>query len=447
MAERIEAAFEEHYTRTSTEPDTWEYTLISDKESDYVWERHGEPVIQAIENAAEIPEPAARDIQLILQDEHYSHGAAEIGEETEFDSESYYEEKGTDDVEWQEEWRDFERALKTEARFFSQSAAAHLASVFEGIDTLRAHDGRPLITQAGPGTDMTALFRARVFQSQARLEEALKRPERNLESPPSMAAAPGGLNARGCSVYYGANDPLVALSEVRPPVGARVAIARFEIIRPIKLLDLTAVGDVAVEGSIFDPTLGARLERAMFLRNLSSRIIRPVMPDDEPFEYLPTQAVADFLATESKISLDGIIYPSVQVAGETLNIVLFHRAAWVERLKFPKGTDISARSGDMYEEGWETDYTVWEEVPAEEYGPHIAEAIRPWNFFNFAEDDREPVERDLFMHEPTLRVDLEAIYVHHVEAVQFQTTPHRVHRHRFERPPRVTKDVPDLLDF
>ena len=33
----------------------------------------------------------------------------------------------------------------------------------------------------------------------------------------------------------------------------------------------------------------------MFLRSLSGRITRPVMPDDEPFEYLATQAIADFL--------------------------------------------------------------------------------------------------------------------------------------------------------
>ena len=65
-----------------------------------------------------------------------------------------------------------------------------------------------------------------------------------------MAAAAGRMNARGISVFYGANDPLVALSEVRPPVGARVAIARFEIIRPIKLLDLTARARVRTDTAL-----------------------------------------------------------------------------------------------------------------------------------------------------------------------------------------------------
>jgi hypothetical protein len=145
------------------------------------------------------------------------------------------------------------------------------------------------------------------------------------------------MNARGISVFYGANDPGVALAEVRPPVGSWVAVARFEIVRPLRLLDLTALSQVIVEGSIFDPSYGDLLERAMFLRNLSTRIVMPVMPDDEQFKYLATQAIADFSATENNPLLDGIIYRSVQVSGNALNIVLFHKAAWVGRMEIPGG--------------------------------------------------------------------------------------------------------------
>ncbi|MFK4535162.1 hypothetical protein ABIA00_003345 [Bradyrhizobium ottawaense] len=63
----------------------------------------------------------------------------------------------------------------------------------------------------------------------------------------------------------------------------------------------------------------------MFLRTLSARITRPVMPDDEHFEYLATQAVADFLATESSVPIDGIIFPSVQAAGDVLMWCYFTR--------------------------------------------------------------------------------------------------------------------------
>ena len=113
-------------------------------------------VVQAIANAADMPEEAAQDIQIILDDQYSDFDAAAMGEETEFSDDSYYEERSTDDRAWREEWENFERALKTEARFFSRTAAAHLASIFQGIETMSARDGRPLVIEAGPGTAMTA---------------------------------------------------------------------------------------------------------------------------------------------------------------------------------------------------------------------------------------------------------------------------------------------------
>jgi hypothetical protein len=53
--------------------------------------------------------PAA--IQAVLDDRHGNFDSAAMGEETEFGSETYYEEKGSSDRAWQEEWRSFERSL------------------------------------------------------------------------------------------------------------------------------------------------------------------------------------------------------------------------------------------------------------------------------------------------------------------------------------------------
>ncbi len=330
FSERIDAVFEKHFFRTSDQPNSWQYSLLADKESSYDWERDGEPVVYAIMNAADIPENAAKDIQRILDDQYSDFDAAKVGEETPYSSESYYEEKGPDDSYWQEEWQSFERSLKTEARFFSRSAANHLSSVFANIDLMTTRDGRRLVVDAGPDTNLTSLFRARVFQADDKLVEALKRPDKSLGSPPWQYANAGRMNARGISVFYAANDPKVTIAEVRPPVGSQVAVAKFEVIRPVRLLDLTALSAVSTTGSIFDTTFADRLERAMFLRRLSSRMTRPVMPDDEVFDYLPTQAVADFLATESTIKIDGIIFPSVQAEGVALNVVLYpsHLKSW-----------------------------------------------------------------------------------------------------------------------
>ncbi|MBI5102361.1 MAG: RES domain-containing protein [Nitrospirae bacterium] len=429
LAERIETVFEQHYVRTSDQPSSYQYAMLADKESGYDWERDGEPVVDAIMNAADIPDEAASDIQKILEDKFYDRDAAEMGEESEFSSDSYYKESDANDERWQDEWREFERSLKTEARFFSRTASHLLTSVFDGIDTMKTRDGRSLIVNAGADTEFSEVFRARSFQSRDSLELAVARPDNHLGSPPSVQASAGRMNALGISVFYGANKPMVALSEVRPPVGSKVVVGRFEIIRPIRLLDLTALNDVTTRGSIFDPTFINRLERTMFLRNLSRRITVPVMPDDETFEYLATQAIADFLATENVPPLDGIIFPSVQTAGESLNVVLFHKSARVQDIDLPEGTTISSSLGHISEDGWDGDYSVFEEVQAKKEDQDKKKAAGFGHLIDFASVWSHP---DLDLRPPTLKIDLESVHVHIVEAVKFKTTEHRVRRHRFE---------------
>jgi hypothetical protein len=323
MAERIATVFEEHYFRTSDQPEGWEYSLMSDPELDYEWERKGEPVIWAIVNAADVSEKVASDIREVLDDENSDFDKDGLGEETEFSSDSYYEQKGASDGTWREEWDAFERSLKTDARFFSRKAQTLLASVFKGIDKMSSMDGRPVIVTVGPGAPIHALYRARTFQFESKLLEALCYPDRYLGSPPPMQARAGRMNAHGISVFYGANAPNVAIAEVRPSVGSWVAIAGFEIIRALRLLDLTALTVVREEGSLFDASFGRRLERTVFFRTLSSRMTRAIMPDDESFDYLATQAIADFLATENDPPLDGIIFPSVQAANGALILYSF----------------------------------------------------------------------------------------------------------------------------
>lgn len=99
MVERIELAFEQHYRRTSEEPDTYERLALSDRESSYSWERHGDPADIAIECAAELSEDAARDIRLELADRHYDHDAVKAGEESEFASEAH-EQRAADGDHW-----------------------------------------------------------------------------------------------------------------------------------------------------------------------------------------------------------------------------------------------------------------------------------------------------------------------------------------------------------
>jgi len=169
------------------------------------------------------------------------------------------------------------------------------------------------------------------------------------------------MNAAGIAVFYGATDPDVALAEVQPPVGSKVLIGQFELLRPLKLLDLEALEQLAADkGSIFDPDYVNRLERTAFLRGLSQRIARPVMPDDRDIDFLPTQAIADFLAAVADPPLDGIVYPSVQVGPpsgssarvfggrkDRRNVALFPRAARVQALDIPEDAIIQVEDDDI----------------------------------------------------------------------------------------------------
>ena len=237
------------------------------------------------------------------------------------------------------------------------------------------------------------------------------------------------MNARGISVFYGANEPGVAIAEVRPPAGSQVAVARFNIIRRLRLLDLTALSAVRERGSVFDSTFASRLERATFLRSLSEHITRAVMPDDEALDYLATQAIADFLATENEPMVDGIVFPSVQAAGNALNIVLFHKAARIEAIDLPEGTEIDASTGLNGEEGWEPWYSVREVVPPKDDSKDKTENIDfpslPASLFG--EPWRDPRSD---VREATLRVDLESIKVNVIQRVKFECEEHDVHRHR-----------------
>ena len=167
----------------------------------------------------------------------------------------------------------------------------------------------------------------------------------------------------------------------------------------------------------------------MFLQYLSAKMTRPVMPDDEAFEYLPTQAIADFLATQMDPAIDGIIFPSVQAGDDAdLNVVLFHKAARVETYEVPKGTSIDGRTYVSHAEGTDDNYSVIEWLPPEDKNkadplpgwPDFGGRVNPWS------------EADSDGREPALRVDVKSLTVHHVDSVKYGTTDFDVSRSQYK---------------
>lgn len=426
----IELAFQDHFERTSPDPDGFAWAMMKDPESDYDWERDGEQTIDVISEAADVNEEVAKDTQRILHSEYGTYGSDYTGEEEEFDRNAHYEVKMPCDSSWQELWNSFERSLKTETRFFSKQCTDQLSQIFADIESFRTTDNQAVVLHVVPGDENSNFFRARVFQSDSELEEALKRPDLSLSPPPSRLARAGRMNARGVSVFYGASTSSGALAEVRPSVGSSAIVAEFRLLRPVKLLNLLALQKVKIDGSIFDPSYAEACSRMMFIRTLTNRIARPILPGDEDFDYLPTQAVADFLANSGFFDLDGILFPSVQTDADSINVVLFHKSSKVQELDIPKGTEISARLHQDTEDGLEIDYSVTEEVPKLEQPLKSNQKIK----HRFLALEWETIyNTDFDERESTLEVDQDNLSVHQINSVKIISSEYAVKRRRYER--------------
>ena len=444
---------ESHYKRTRTEPTDLEEAMYRHGISNDFWYRDGEPVVDAFVSAGEISTEIAKAIQEILEGRHGSWDDYQMQNETEFDSESYYEESATGTGEWSKLWSTFERELKESSRFFSNKARETLNADFEGIGTHRTQNDEPVMVEAGPDKSINSLFRARVFHDGDKVDKALEHPDTEIGPPPARLATAGRMNPTGIAVFYGALEKRAALAEVRPVVGSTVVLGQFRLLRDIRLLDLALLSEVRVRGSIFDPEYLRVLQRAKFLGVLGSKMVEPVMPGDQAIDYLPTQAVCDYLAAQKDLSLDGIIYKSVQAGDDAKNIILFHHASRVLEVPVPDGAKVSASLSRMSDDENDVEYQVTVMLTAEDaasQGTDNDHLDFKQQHARYLEDQRKADET----RAPTLGVDLDSLEVHHVSSVLVKTSEFRVSRHTFSdrlrkkmtaSPPEQEIDYSDLL--
>lgn len=327
----VEKTFAEHFRQTLNEPTSLEERLINDKESDYSWEPEGEPFVYALANTALLDDPIALDVQKILEDRYTSYYDYEAGHP--YDDNSYYEMIEFHDPAWDTEFEEIQESIRTQRRHFNSPVKKFLDLVFGGITSLKTRNDKPIIIEAGPGFKIASLHRARVLQSDSKLLAALENPEDELGPPPPRLATAGRMNASGVSVFYGAINPEISISEVRPPITSFVLLGEFNIVRKLKLLNIDGLRDTFVRESIFDTAYKTKLREAYFVKRISNLMARPILPGEESFEYILTQVVADYIADYQEIKFDGILYPSVQSSRSVSNVVLFHDAS---RIKDPE---------------------------------------------------------------------------------------------------------------
>jgi hypothetical protein len=412
LADRIEKVFEVYYTRTASRPDIFE---AEDPEADSAWEREGDTTAEVIRLICQVDKTTAVDAQKVLAARRLSYDGME--EETEFAEEARYQPQQILSGSIPFKWLDFARSLKTESRLFNANAKETLDFIFADLhEYTTGTRSQSVIRAAGPGTELSGFFRARFFPpDDDALKNALIYPDREIGPPPSRLATAGRMNSRGIAVFYGATRPVAAIAEVRPPIGGRVVVARFDLLRPISLLDIDALRNLNIRGSSFDPTYKERLERADFLGHISNLITLPVMPGDETLDYVITQAIAEYIANQD---IDGMLYRSVQVNDGSVNVVLFHKAARVESLPIEQGKQVTVSCGDETGDGIEEDYTVHER-----FGPE--------NGWSSPSDAMLMSVEPFDSRRPTLSIDLSSLQVHEVRAVAYQTMKRAVTRHRF----------------
>lgn len=212
-------------------------------------------------------------------------------------------------------WHSFKERILHVQRFFDNEAAEALSEILGDIETFGVQIGQPPVRFLDPGDEKAVVYRARCAVSYDEAETIVTDPHAELGPPPKLLARSGRLNSAGIPAFYGALDRDTAIAEVRPPVGAHVIVGAFRPLRRIQLLDLTAFSKTAQLGSPFDD-LDAyidRYSRWSFLRTFHRLISRPVLPNDEFLEYVPTQAIADFLHHSE--GFDGVLFLSPQTSG------------------------------------------------------------------------------------------------------------------------------------
>jgi hypothetical protein len=234
-----------------------------------------------------------------------------------------------------EAWDQFKFEITYNRRFFSDIARARLGQIFEHIHLQKDDRDQPVVYQLGAEAD-AQIYRARQIINAGDREKAIADPANLLGTPPRRYRAAGRMNAAGVPAFYAAFEFDTCLAEIRPSVGSQIVGAAFRIVRPLVVLDTTRFERPSRRRSIFSVHYTERLQQWSFMQRFMYEISQPVLPGDTLLDYIPTQAVAEFICNELEVyvcgdkrKIDAIIFSSAQRPNGR-NIVIFGDAAVVE---------------------------------------------------------------------------------------------------------------------
>jgi hypothetical protein len=210
--------------------------------------------------------------------------------------------------------------IKHENRFFANDSDKLFSSLFEGLESY--------VRTFGDDESERYIYRARKVDTDEEVVNVYSSMNTELVAPNPSCAKAGRMNPHGIPVFYASLERDTCLAEIRLPVGGRAVVGKFELIRSLKVLDLTVFAGGLATARMFNPECDNISHKWDFLCSFQNDISKPVIPREEELEYLPSQVITEYL--RRKYCLDGIIFRSSQTDDDKKNITLFRDASHLE---------------------------------------------------------------------------------------------------------------------
>lgn len=267
-------------------------------------------------------------VQAVCEELYPSHHEILDGDEGEFPFDTNFVAVRRRPWKIEHRWKNFKNEIMHGRRFFSSEAKPFLDWLFRDAESFRSYTllggNRSVVRLLDIGT---TFYRARRCDNVSAVRKVIGNPAKEMGAPPRELAGAGRMNPAGVPFFYGAFDRDTCIAELRPPVGGSVVSCQFQLSRPVRIFDFTSLEDTYVHGALsyFDEQYHEEIQRKHFLRSLHATISSPVLPNNEN-DYLVTQVIAEYFATQFPSEIGGVIFSSAQRQGEddeAQNIVLF----------------------------------------------------------------------------------------------------------------------------
>lgn len=321
-------------------------------------------------------------------------------------------------------WQTFCDGLKHERRFFLDQRASVLDEIF-GPVLRREWPAGGALREIGPGTKDSHIFRGRPANEPGAQKAVYRERLRQLGAPPPGVAGSGRMNAAGISIFYGSFDRDTCVAELRTPVGGFAIVGRFEILRPLTVLDLTMLDCEPEQLSYFDPRYSEGMAYSAFMRSFHAEVRRAIIPGREVLDYLPTQVITEYLWSLEDMPIDGIVFGSAQISDSAHNVVLFPHAASVEGAeeeiprRFAHFRYQPAVVGEEAYDGetFDRDVIVFKPVNDEDREGMPAKVLNDNDWFSLLLDNSEPVQPV----GAALRLGDQDVWRMRVEGIRYET--------------------------